>query len=321
MKFIRFLGFYAAYLITLVLLLALWGVIAALVGTAKEFILATVLSAVVCACAFIAFRYAVFLRRMKRIERLKREMNEVYLMGEMMPRPVNPLEEAYFTVMKEVSYSAVSRVESMRRESDEYLEFVESWVHEIKTPLTACSLILAGGGDVKKLKAELRRADNLAESVLYYARLRIAGTDMKVSRFSLREAAAEAVNNEMELLIAAGISADIEGDAEVSADRQALIFSVKQLLVNCAKYCRGGHVTITAADGMLTILDDGEGIPAHELPLIFRRSYVGSAGRRSGGGTGMGLYLVKSICEKCGINITADSEAGKYTRFTFVFGK
>lgn len=321
MKFLQFLGSYAVYLFAFLLLLAVWGIMAALIGVTAVFILATVLSAVACAVIFLAFKYIIYCRRIARIERLKHEMDEVYLIGEMLPRPINGIEDAYFSVMKEVSYSAVSRIEEMSRESDEYLEYVESWVHEIKTPLTACSLILAGDGDVKRLKAELRRADNLAESVLFYARLRTNGADIKVSRFSLREAAAEAVSNEMELLISAGISVEITGDGEAAADRQMVVFSVKQLLVNCAKYCRGGHVTITAETGLLTVGDDGEGIPQHELPLIFRRGYVGSAGRRTGGGTGMGLYLVKRTCEKCGIDVAVSSEEGKYTRFTFRFGR
>ena len=131
MKFLQFLGSYAVYLFAFLLLLAVWGIMAALIGVTAVFILATVLSAVACAVIFLAFKYIIHCRHIARIERLKHEMDEVYLIGEMLPRPINGIEDAYFSVMKEVSYSAVSRIEEMSRESDEYLEYVESWVHEI----------------------------------------------------------------------------------------------------------------------------------------------------------------------------------------------
>ena len=54
------------------------------------------------------------------------------------------------------------------------------------------------------------------------------------------------------------------------------------------------------------------------MPKIFNRGYVGSNGS---GGTGMGLYLVKQTCAALGISLTAQSQAGRFTRFTFVFPK
>lgn len=319
MSFARYMRSHAISLTIIALLLCVWCITAAFMGLPWLFILLTAVFVALGAAVYLCISYSAFRRRMARIRRLRREMEDVYLMGEVLPRPVNAVEEEYFAVMKAVSGAAVGRVYESRRELDEYLDYVESWVHEIKTPLTACSLILSGDGDVKKLKTELRRADNLAESVLFYARLRTAGTDIRVSGFSVAEAAREAIKNEMELLIAANVCVETEGDFSVTTDRQAVVFSLKQLLVNCAKYCRGGHVKITAAEGRLTVEDDGEGIPSQELPLVFTRGFVGSAGRAHGGGTGMGLYIVKHICEKCGIDVTVTSEKGKYTRFTLVF--
>ena len=69
---------------------------------------------------------------------------------------------------------------------------------------------------------------------------------------------------------------------------------------------------------ILVIEDNGSGILPHELPKIFNRGYVGSNGS---GGTGMGLYLVKQTCSALGISLTAQSEKGRFTRFTFVFPK
>lgn len=319
MKFFDFLRSRALFLTVVFFGLVFWCILAAFMGALWLLILLTVVIVFAAVAVYIGLEYYFLCRRIQKLKRLQSEMEELHLLGEVLPRPVSGMEEVYFSVMKTVSRAAVDCVFALHKELEEYLDYLEGWVHEIKTPLTACSLILSSGGDVRKMKSELRRADNLAESVLFYARLRTAGQDVRMTRFSVREAAEEAVQNEMELLIAAKVSVETEGDFFAVTDRQAVVFSIKQLLVNCAKYCRGGHVKIAAADGTLTVEDDGEGIPSHELPLVFSRGYVGSAGRKQGGGTGMGLYIVKHTCEKCGIGVSVSSETGKFTRFTFAF--
>ena len=69
---------------------------------------------------------------------------------------------------------------------------------------------------------------------------------------------------------------------------------------------------------MLTVEHNGTGILPHEMPKIFNRRYLRSNGS---GGPGMGLYLVKQTCSALGISLTAQSQAGSFTRFTFVFPK
>lgn len=70
-------------------------------------------------------------------------MQEKYLIGETLPCPRDSVELQYYLLMQEISRSAIGAVEHAREEKQDYCDYVESWVHEIKTPLTACSLILA----------------------------------------------------------------------------------------------------------------------------------------------------------------------------------
>lgn len=304
----------------LVLGAAAWSWLAALFAVPPAFIALSDGILALGAAVLWLWQYLRARRRLQRLRRAAEEMGEEsYLLGEVLEPPADAVEEEYYAVMKEVSRSAVGAAESAIRARDEYGDYVEKWVHELKTPLTAASLILANGGDAHRLRTQLRRADNLAESILYYARLRDPGAARRISRFRLREAADEAAQGEMELLLAAGVRVEVEGDAEVSTDRGAAVFVIKQLLVNCAKYCRGGRVRIAAEGNALTVEDDGPGIPAHELPRPFSRGFVGSAGRRAGGGTGMGLYLVRETCAGLGIRVAAASREGQFTRFTFTF--
>jgi signal transduction histidine kinase len=65
--------------------------------------------------------------------------------------------------------------------------------------------------------------------------------------------------------------------------------------------------------------DNGIGIPAHELSRMTERGFTGTNGRRLGGSTGMGLYIVNELCKRLGITLTADSVQGKYTRICLSF--
>ena len=318
MKLSAYLRSHLIALCLVALFLAGWCVFAALAGVNGMVILLTALAVSLCAAAVLACGYISAERRLKKLQRVTDELERPYLLGEVLQRPENAVELEYFNIMKTVSRSAIDAAESAARQRDEYRAYVEKWVHEIKTPLTACQLILAGGGDESKLRAQLRRADNTAESILWYARLQSAGASTQIAEVSVRAAADEAVKSEMELLIAAGVSVNTEGDFTACTDGKALVFMIKQLLVNSAKYCRGGKVWICAGQGVLTVEDNGSGILPHELPKIFNRGYVGSNGS---GGTGMGLYLVKQTCAALGISLTAQSQAGSFTRFTFVFPK
>ncbi|MCI9436657.1 MAG: HAMP domain-containing histidine kinase [Lachnospiraceae bacterium] len=280
------------------------------------------------ACGFVEQK------RIDGLERLLAGLPEKYLLGEVLPKPVNSTEKRYFRIMREVSASAVGIAEQARREKEEYSDYVESWIHEMKTPLTACSLILDNGGDARKLRRELKRADNLTESILYYARLRTAEKDVKISRFSVSQVVGEAVKDQMALLIGAGISVETEGDFRVYSDEKSLCFILKQLLINCAKYCPGCRITIKADAGVLSVQDNGPGIPAHELPRVTERGFTGGGvGRQQGvernrqqtlerkrqQGTGMGLYIVRELCRRLDITMRIESREGEFTCITFSF--
>lgn len=258
-------------------------------------------------------------KRTAALEKLLEELPEKHLLGEVLPRPVNSVEKRYFRIMKEVSRSAVGIAEQALREKEDYCDYVESWIHEMKTPLTACSLILSNDGDVRKLRRELKRADNLTESILYYARLRTLEKDVKIREFSAAEVIGEAIQSQMELLIGAKISVETEGDFLVRSDEKSLCFILKQLLINCSQYCRGCQVHIQAKSNTISVRDNGPGIPAHELPRVTERGFTGSFGRTRAHGcpalssTGMGLYIVNGLCRRLGISLKVESREGEFT--------
>lgn len=166
---------------------------------------------------------------------------------------------------------------------------------------------------------EQARADNLTESILTYAKLRTAEKDTQISLVPLRAACDQAVREEMELLIAAGISVSIQGDGRGFTDPKLLAFILKQLLINCAKYCPGCQIQMELSEDGLILEDNGPGIPVHELRRVTERGFTGAAGRSQGRSTGMGLYIVSQLCQKLNIRMEISSQEGSFTRFAFQF--
>ena len=258
-------------------------------------------------------------RRLRMLRSRLDALPEKYLVGETLERPKDPVEREYYLLLQEISRSATGAVEQAKGEKQEYCDYVESWVHEIKTPLTACSLILANGGDTAKLRRELRRADNLTETILTYAKLRTAETDTQITPTDLRGICHQAIREEMELLIAAGISVNVTGDCTVYTDPKRMAFILKQLLINCAKYCPGCQISVEMGGDTLSLQDNGPGIPAHEKTRVTQRGFTGTAGRKHGSSTGMGLYIVSELCRTLNIQMEISSEVDAFTRFLFRF--
>lgn len=258
-------------------------------------------------------------RRLKMLQNRLSELSEKYLIGETIERPKDALELPYYLLMKEISRSAIGAVEQARAEKQEYCDYVDSWVHELKTPLTACSLILSNGGDPAKLRWELRRADNLTETILTHAKLKTMEKDTRISHVNLHNLCDQAIREEMEILISADINITVDGECSVYTDSKLFVFILKQLLINCAKYCRGCRISITLANGILTFSDNGPGIPAHELNRVTERGFTGAIGRSSDQSTGMGLYIVSELCKKLNIGLEIFSEEHCFTRFVFRF--
>ena len=124
------------------------------------------------------------------------------------------------------------------------------------------------------------------------------------------------------------IALDVKGESSiVAADRDRLNQVITNLLSNAIKYTpENGHVQIIVKDtpesSVITVADNGIGIPKDELPLIFERFYRTDKSRsRKTGGAGIGLTIAKSIVTAHGGKIEAESEAGQGSRFTVTLPK
>jgi signal transduction histidine kinase len=79
-------------------------------------------------------------------------------------------------------------------------------------------------------------------------------------------------------------------------------------------------VTVKSTDGSLeaTVVDQGIGIAATDLPRIFERFYKADRSRAAGGGTGLGLAIARNIVESHMARLTVVSEEGAGATFTMI---
>ncbi|WP_165047134.1 MULTISPECIES: HAMP domain-containing sensor histidine kinase [unclassified Adlercreutzia] len=218
-----------------------------------------------------------------------------------------------------------------REQAQAHREYIELWIHEIKTPIAAAKLMLASmhGQQATKLKGELERIETQVDQALYSARSTSVSNDYAIRELNLASAVRAACRKNTHFLIERGVELRVQVPEETSvlADEPWLTFMLGQVITNAAKY--GAHaITFSAREEepgtprertVLEVRDDGCGIPAADVPRVFDRGFTGSVGRAQGSATGMGLYLVAVMCARMGLGVGLASEEGVGTRVLFAF--
>ena len=276
---------------------------------------------------FAAVQLADFLRqraRLRELEAILEGLDQKYLFAECVPTPRSLYERRLFELTRRAGRSMTGAVSDARAAQREYREYVEGWVHEIKTPITAARLICQklDGDTRRRLICELDQVQAHVERALFYARAESPERDCVIRQTQLSQLVAQAVGEHRALLIQSGVRVETDGlDRSVYTDGKWAAFILGQLLQNAARY-RGPEpvVTISARplgkQVQLTVADNGLGIPAQELPRVFDRGFTGSNGRARGGSTGIGLYLCKKLAVFLELGLEVTSEEGRGTTVT-----
>ncbi|MCI8423736.1 MAG: HAMP domain-containing histidine kinase [Lawsonibacter sp.] len=265
--------------------------------------------------------------RLQELEAILNGLDQKYLFAECVPFPRGLYERRLFALTRQAGRAMTGAVSDARSAQQEYQEYVERWVHEVKTPITAAQLLCRklDGASRRKLSGELSQIESHVERALFYARAASPERDCVLRRTSLDKVVSQAIQNHRTLLIQSGVQVETEGlDCAVYTDEKWAVFLLGQLLQNTARY-RGQTpaVTISARplgkQVQLTVQDNGIGIPAHELPRVFDRGFTGSNGRSRGGSTGMGLYLCRKLAGFLALDLRIASEEGSGTTITLTF--
>ena len=254
------------------------------------------------------------------------QLKERYLLPEIMQEPERADEQVFYQIMKMAEKSMLERIGEVQRERKEYKEYIEQWIHEVKTPITAIKLICENNrcSFTRELMAELENINRFTEQALYYARSEHTEKDYSVREINLSDVVHGAIADNKYLLRQNNVAVTVE-DVEYSiySDDKWLRFILDQLISNAVKYRADQPVlhffTVKENDSIiLSVEDNGIGIPQSDLPRIFEKGFTGQNGRMIRSSTGIGLYLCRRLCDKLGIGISASSE-GKGTAISLSF--
>lgn len=259
------------------------------------------------------------------------ELDEKYLITEIIKTP-NFLEGQIFkNSLEQIDKSMLENVNKYKYMTEDYKEYIELWIHEIKIPISASKMVIENNKNAitKSIDEELDKVENYIEQALFYARSNTVEKDYYIRKVFLKEIVTESIKKNKSSLIQEKISIDIHDlEIEVNTDNKWIVFILNQIIQNSIKYRKKENsvMEIYANQGkenvILYIKDNGIGIKQGEITRVFEKGFTGTNGRLSNKkSTGIGLYLCKKLCNKLGIGIELNSVQNEGTEVKLVFPK
>lgn len=226
---------------------------------------------------------------------------------------------------------SLSSLEQLRR------SFIANVSHELRTPMTTIGGFIDGilDGTIDDehrdyylgiVSEEIKRLSRVVTSMMNLAKLEAGETKIKPKDFDLSELITRTIlvfehrveDKSLEIRGLDGLE-----QVHVVADIDMIHQVVYNLIDNAVKFTPPqGYIEFGIKEDdkevEVSIKNSGQGIPARQLPNIFERFYKADRSRgMDKNGTGLGLYIVKTIIDLHGGHITAESIEGVYTEFKF----
>jgi len=247
------------------------------------------------------------------------------------------VEEGTSEEMQELSLAFNNMATSLQKSEYQRQEFVANVSHELKTPMTTIAGYVDGILDgtipehrrdyyLQIVSDETKRLSRLVRSMLDISQLQSQDIpEEKKMHFDLEEVVGQVLITFEKKITDKGLEVEVdmpEHPVYTIANRDYITQVIYNLLDNAVKFCpEGKTLGLRIREGgskvYVSISNEGETIPANELPLVFDRFHKLDKSRsQNRDGWGLGLYIVKTIVCSHGENISVTSRGGK-TEFTF----
>lgn len=260
-----------------------------------------------------------------------KNLDKKYLVLETLPKPTTYEEELIYNTLYDINKSMIENVSSYINSTKDFKDYIEMWIHEVKIPISSLILMTHNHKNQvpKEYTEEIRRLDNYIDQILYYVRSNYTSEDFIFKKVKLEKIISSvAIKNKDDLLEnKIDLIVDIK-NTEVYTDTKWLEFILNQIINNSIKYKKDipkSYIQIKTQEDnnqiVLSIKDNGIGIPKSDIPNVFKKSFTGTNGRDKIKSTGMGLYIAKKLCTKLGHKIEIESEEKEYTIVKITFGK
>ncbi len=239
-----------------------------------------------------------------------------------------------------VVFRDISKQNEVERERT---NFVSIATHELSTPLAAIEAGISMALEEKTGKIEpptrsllekvyksCKRLASLVRSLIIISKLGKGEMELNIKPLNLDEVITEVIDEFSIQALEKGLTLKYEKSPETSmfvlADFNLARVLIENLVSNALKFTEKGEIIVKCGEKndllVVTVIDTGPGIPAEQLPNLFQKfRQLDQSLTRIAQGTGIGLYIAKSIVEILGGKIWVESELGKGSRFSFSLQK
>ena len=272
-----------------------------------------------------------YLRKKQYYNEIKENMESLdkkYLISEVIEEGTFTESKLIYDVICKGNKAMNDEIGEFKRGINDYREYIELWVHEIKTPIATCKLLIENNESplTESIGEEVCKLENYIDQALFYTRSNTLEKDYIIKEMSLSSCVNKVLNNNADSLIKKRVKISL-GDLEkmVYSDSKWIEFILGQIISNSIKYMNKEHKELKIYSNenskyvILNIEDNGAGISEKDISRVFDKGFTGENGRKFGKSTGIGLYLCKKLCKKLGLDITLISEEGKFTRVSIIF--
>ena len=250
-----------------------------------------------------------------------------------LPKATNHEQRLYQQLLTKINNEYNLKIDELYQGKKENVDFMNSWVHEIKTPIAVCRLVIENSiykskeETLSSLEDEIDHIEKYVEQALYYSRLDSFSRDYLINEVNMHKLITQLVKKHAKEFIGKKIKIELNKlEFTIDTDQKWLFFILDQILSNSLKYTtNNGIIKISGIlrgnEKQLIIEDNGSGINPEDILRVFDKGFTGYNGRGEFKATGLGLYLAKSLATKLGHYITIESKPSEFTRVTVHFPK
>ena len=260
------------------------------------------------------------------------DLKEKYLISEIIKTPNFIEGKILKDILQDTGKSMLENVNYYKNIQEDYKEYIELWIHEVKIPIATSKMIIENNKNevTKSIDEELDKVENYTEQALFYARSNAVEKDYIINKTNLKEIVNGAILKNKTTLLNEKVSIELSNlkEEEVYTDSKWAVFIVNQIIQNAIKYSKKENkkVDISSQEKndkvILYIKDNGIGIKKGEITRVFERGFTGENGRIIGQkSTGIGLYLCKKLCDRLGLGIELNSKKDIGTEVRIIFPK
>lgn len=339
MKYFKYLKEHAGWIIIWFFLIVTIEIFLMTAGRNAGFISGTafkLFTAAAVTCGILLGTYLDFRKVRRFLENLDNSaasLDKKYLLPEVVGQGTTQEERLVVAILGQMEQSMADNVQEHRRLGNEYREYIETWVHEVKVPIATAGMIIENHKDEKvgevELSTEITRIRNYVEQALFFARSEAVEKDYIIKKMDLEEIVSSVIYDKKRILREKRASInihDLDVSSEVLSDGKWISFIIGQIVDNSIKYSAEGRslaleIWADTRDSRvcLHIKDNGVGMKSSEMGRIFDKGFTGTNGRNISASTGMGLYLCKKLCTRLEHELTTQSVEGQGTEMMILF--